>query len=358
MDRERIKADDAGGFVLVLGLVILVILTILATTVATLAQAARDNQLQRLDEASASVDIESTRATALYMLLTQRVTFGGLTVDGQMVLSEDERAIAGPGESPFSYMPVGNEVALDGTPYRGVGRAFFAIQDDAGRLSVNWAPQILLERFLGIGSADPVPYVTLRNRLLDYQDRDDLKRLNSLERKDYLDAGLPPPTNRVMLTPLELRRIPGWRERLDPADDRVLRALSVQRQILVNVNTAPAEVVAALPGLDAATAARVVDIRRSQPFLSVSAFQQTSGSTLADENYVGLYPSASGTLAVWVPGRGPVRTTHWMLTPRDDGGQPWHETYELYVSAADEEPLGMARTPATPLFAEPVADQQ
>lgn len=347
----------AKGFVLVLVLVMLVVLTILATTVATLAQTARDHQLERLDEAEASIDIESTRATALYLLLSQRVTFGGLTVDGQMVLSEDERAMAGQGESPFSYMPVGNEIALDGTVYRGRGRAVFAFQDDAGRVSVNWAPQIVIERLLGIGASDPMPFITLRNRLLDYQDRDDLKRLNSLERRDYLDAGLPPPTNRVLLTPLELRRIPGWRERIDPADDAVLRTLSVQRQVVVNVNSAPAEVIAALPGLDAATAARVVALRRTQPFLSIGAFQQVSGSALADENYVGLYPSTSGTLAVWVPGRGSARTTHWRLTPRDDGGRPWHETYELYVSAPREGQRDVARAPATPLFAEPVADQ-
>lgn len=347
----------ARGFVLVLVLVVLVVLTILATTVATLAQSARDNQLQRLDEADASVDIESTRATALYMLLTQRVTFAGLTVDDRMVLSEDERAMAGQGESPFSYMPVGNEIALDGTVYRGRGRAVFSVQEDAGRLSVNWAPQIVLERYFGIGSADPTPFTTLRNRLLDYQDADSLKRLNSMERQDYLDAGFAPPSNRVLSTPLELRRIPGWRERLPADDAAVLRALSVQRQVVVNVNSAPEGVIASLPGLDKAAAARIVALRRLQPFLSVSAFQQASGSVLADENYVGLYPSTSGTLAVWVPGRGPVRTTHWMLTPRDDGGRPWHETYELYVSAADEEPVGMARSPATPLFADPVADQ-
>lgn len=346
-----------GGFVLVLVLVILVVLTILATTVATLAQVARDNQLQRVEEANAAIDIESTRSTALYLLLTQRVTFGGLTVDARMVLSEDERAMAAQGESPFSYMPVGNEIAMDGTAYQGTGRAMFAIQDDAGRLSVNWAPQIMLERFLQIGAADPMPFTTLRNRLLDYQDGDDLKRLNSLERQDYIDAGLPPPTNRVLLTPLELRRIPGWRERIDPSDDAVLRTLSVQRQVVVNVNTAPANVIAALPGLDAAAAARMVELRRTQPFLSVFAFQQASGSVLADDNYVGLYPSTSGTLAVWVPGRGSVRTTHWTLSPRDDGGRPWHETYELYVSATGEEPVGMARAPAASLFAKPMADQ-
>lgn len=358
MGDQRLPAG-AGGFVLVLVLVMLVVLSILATTIATFAAAARDAQLQRERESVAALHMESTRSTVLYLLLTQRMTFAGLTVDEARVLSEDEQVASGGGEEPFSLMPVSNEIALDGRAYRGFGDAIFSLQDDAGRVSLNWAPSIVLERFLQRGGVSRLPFGTLRNRLLDYQDADDLARLNSLEREGYAAAGKPPPSNRALLTPLELRRIPGWQETVEHMDDaELLGHFSLRRQVVVNVNTAPAEILRALPGVDSAAAGRVVDLRRSQPFLSVRAFQEVTGSAMADENYVGLYPVPAGTLTVWVPGSGPARMIHWALTPRDDGGRPWRENYEFTVPGIDDDPGALARTPESTIFAHPLASPE
>lgn len=351
------RLDGERGYVLVLVLAILVILTILATTVATFSQGARDQQLQRMDELDAWLDMESTRASAIYLMLIQRKTMGGITVDDRTAMTEDERVAARRDEEgALSVAPVGNEVPTDGSVHQGIGRAVFAISDDSSRVAVNWAPPVVLERVLGLEADRDLPFATLFNRLQDYQDADHLVRLNSMERDEYAAAGLPPPSNRTLLTALELRRVGGWGEILeDWSDQEVLDYLTLARSTRINANTAPVQVISALPGVDEAGAERVVDARRFAPFLRERDVGGVAGSPLVDEDYVRLYPLTSGTLEIWVPGAGPSRFIHWTLTPRDEGGRPWRENYEILLPQRE----GNARTVAKPvesaIFAEPLA---
>ena len=78
---------------------------------------------------------------------------------------------------------------------------------------------------------------------MDYEDQDDLYRLNSMEREGYAKLGLPPPSNLPLVTPMELLRIPGWREALAGMSGRGINAtITTEATTLINVNTAPAEV--------------------------------------------------------------------------------------------------------------------
>ena len=121
------------GFVLVAVLAMLVILSLLAGTIGLVTQRVRDEQMQRQRLMQASIDMASTRASVVYLLLTQRMTIGGLTVDDRIVLSEDEKAAARRGEGDgISLMPTGSEVSLDGTPYLGTADIRFSLQDDRG----------------------------------------------------------------------------------------------------------------------------------------------------------------------------------------------------------------------------------
>ena len=342
------------GFVLVLVLALLVILSIIATTVATTTQRLRDEQLQRQTELAGDLEMASTRASVMYLLLSQRMTFGGLTVDDRIVLSEDERAGRRSGDATISYMPVGNEIALDGRIYQGLGSTRFALQDDRGRLAVNWMPSDYLQRYLGVGGPDSLPMATLSNLLRDYQDPDDLYRLNSLERDGYEARGLVPPTNRTLVTPLELRRVWGWNDVLPEEDAVLLDTLTTRRSSQLNVNTASARALMALPGIDQGLAERVVQARQVQPFLSLASFVQVVGGVPGSEDVLSLYPSDSGTLKVWSSDGGEVRIVHWTLTPRDDGGRPWREDYEFSLSQLESDVGVAARRPASPVFADAV----
>lgn len=351
-----VGARGSRGFVLVAVLALLVILSFIGATIALIAGRLRDEEAQRQRMLAAEIDIASTRATVFYLLATQRTTFGGLTVDQRMVLSEDERVAAGEGDTPISFLPVGTEIALDGTAYRGLGDARFSIQDDRGLLAVNWAPPLLLERFIERNGRAAPPAPTLVNRLLDYQDPDDLFRLNSAEREEYVRQGRPPPSNRTLTTPLELRRVLGWDAALAELSDReLLDTVTVARTAQLNVNTAPASVLRLLPGVGDEAAERVTAARALAPFVRLASFYELVGLVPVDEDLLSLYPLGSGTLRLWSSAGGRAHLVHWVLTPRDAGGRPWREDYEFTVPID----LGRQAEPrrvASPLFPAPDAE--
>ncbi|MEG3191872.1 general secretion pathway protein GspK [Lysobacter sp. D1-1-M9] len=347
------------GFVLIMVLAILVILSLLASTVAVISQRLREEQLQRQRQLQAQIDMASTRATVLYLLASQRMTFGGVTVDERVVLSADERVSQRGEDELISLMPVGNELALEGSPYSGLGDIAFALQDDRGLLGINWTSPAMLQGLVAQAEGDSPAVATLQNLLLDYQDADDLYRLNSAEREQYQSEGRAPPSNRVLATPMELRRVIGWDDALGFLDDAALSdTVTVSRNPRINVNTAPLTVLQALPGVDEAMAQRVVDYRKLQPFVNLTSFYQLLGTIPADDELLSLYPSQSGTLKLWSPLGGTVQVLHWTLTPYDDGGRPWREDYEFTLPQDGTSAAAPARTPEAEVFAEPAAQAQ
>ena len=360
---KRVPFRDASraqsGFVLIAVLAVLVILSILGATVGAITRRLRDQQLERQRQLSAEIAMANTRATVMYLLTSQRMTLGGLTVDDRVVLTEDEQVAQRAGEKQLSLMPVGNELALDGTVYHGLEGARFALQDDGGLLAVNWSPPALLENYLATGGKRGQPIATLISLAQDYQDPDDLYRLNSAERQRYEREGRPPPTNRTLLTPMELRRVIGWDEALAAITDVELNdSMSVFRAPLININTAPARVLRTLPGVDQAMAERVVAVRSISPFLSRRAFYQLLGGVPVDEDLLSLYPSESGTLKLWAATGGTVRILHWTLTPWADGDKPWREDYEFILPGDETTTRSSARLVATKVLTEPDAASQ
>lgn len=354
------RTRERRGFVLIAVLAVLVVLSILASVVGAIAQRMREQQVVRERQLRDQIAMASTRATVLYLLTSQRMTFGGLTVDDRIVLSEDEKRSQRMGDAPFSYMPVGNEVSLDSSVYRGLDGTRFALQDDRGLLAINWVPLALLANYLdagrGTSRSAAQTIERLSNLLQDYQDPDDLYRLNSAERSEYERLGRPPPSNRTLSTPMELRRVIGWDQALSTISDGDLNdSLTVVRSAQINVNTAPSRVLQTLPGIDAAMAQRAIATRRLAPFISLTAFYAVTGAIPANEDLLTLYPTGSGTLKLWSPEGGAVQVLHWTLTPRDEGGRPWREDYEFIYPGDEAATQGAARPVAAKVFSEPDA---
>jgi len=348
----------ARGFVLVLVLAMLVVLSLLAGGIAATTARLAEQSQQRAQRMQDAVDMASTRATVLYLLGTQRMTLGGLTIDRLVSFgSEGVREIQSD-QDLESSLPIGNEIALDARNYRGLGEARFALQDDYGLFGVNWNPPWMLKRLLDQGGGKGVPPETLINRLLDYQDKDGLYRLNSAEAEGYRSAGLRPPTNLPLATPMELARVMGWKEALaflsaaEVSDNLTTEAVAV-----VNVNTAPPRVLRTLEGVDEDMAARVVAFRKTQPFLTEVAFFEFLGLHKSAEAPIAVYPAMSGTLKLWPSHGGQVGLVHWTLTPIDNGGRPWREDYELIQSQAPASDA-VAYPVRSRLFAKPVAARQ
>jgi hypothetical protein len=302
------------------------------------------------------VDIASTRATVMYLLSTQRMTVGGLTIDRLVTFPGEGVREMQSDQDLESSLPIGNEIVPDARPYRGIGQARFAIQDDYGLFGVNWNPPWMLQRLLDQGGGSKsAPPQTLINRLLDYQDADNLYRLNSAEADGYRRAGLRPPGNRPLATPMELMRVMGWPEALaflSPAE--INDTISSEAVAVVNVNTAPARVLRSIEGVDEDMAARVVAFRKTQPFLTEVAFFEFLGLRKSAEAPIAVYPAMSGTLKLWPSHGGQVGLVHWTLTPVENGGRPWREDYELIQSQAIASDA-VAYPVRSRLFAKPVA---
>jgi hypothetical protein len=353
--RRPPRRRQASGFVLVLVLAMLVVLGLLAGGIAATTARLLEQSQQRAQRMQDAIDMANTRATVLYLLSTQRMTVGGLTVDDTVIAADGTRRRIESPDDLDSALPVGNEIALDGRAYRGLGGAAFSLQDDYGLFGVNWNPPWMLQRLLAQAGPNDQDPQTLINRLLDYQDPDDLYRLNSAEAEGYRRAGLPPPSNRPLTTPLELLRVMGWREALSglsPAE--VAATVSVDNVAVINVNTAPERVLRTLAGVDATLARRAIDYRKVQPFLTENAFFDFLGLPKSVEAPVAVYPAMSGTLRLWPSHGGQVALVHWMLTPIEDGGRPWREDYELVQSQASAQD-DVVLPVRSRLFAEPVA---
>lgn len=345
----------AQGFVLILVLGMLVILSLLAGGIGLTTARLRDHALERQRQLADQIDIASTKATLFYLLSTQPMTVGGLTVDDQLTAAR-ARAEAAAMEFEFNALPVGNEISLDSRPFRGLGDVRFALQDDGGLFGVKLQSPQALGRLMAVfsGSTDLPPSVLI-DRLMDYQDKDDLYRLNSLEKDGYARLGLPGPSNRPLTTPMELLRIPGWAEALGGMSSRDIHGtITAEFIAMPNANTAPPAVLRTIEGVDGDHVARILARRQVQPFLTGPDFYEFLGIPVAFDAAISLYPSPSGTLMLWASRGGQARLVHWTLTPAENGGRPWREDYELIYS--QDTRLEDAALPVrSRLFGQPVA---
>jgi type II secretory pathway component PulK len=349
----------AQGFVLVLVLAMLVVLSLLAGSIAGITARLRDQAQIRQQHLRDSIDIASTRATIMYLLNTQRMTTAGVTVDRNVSFGEGGVRPIQSMDDLLSSFPVGNEIAMDGRTYQGLRAVRFALQDDRGLFGVNWSPPQALQRLLSQARVPTrMPAQTLLNRLLDYQDPDDLYRLDSMEAEGYRSVGLQPPSNHPLATPMELMRVAGWREALGFLPAPLLNdTISLENTSVINVNTAPGRVLMTMEGMDAELVARILARRQVQPFMTDTAFFEFLGMQTSADRGIAVYPAPSGTLKLWSANGGQVGLVHWTLTPLEDGQPPWREDYELIQS--QYRPEGDAVYPvASRLFPKPVAAQR
>ncbi len=358
MNAGRTKAG-VQGFILVLVLAMLVVLSLLAGSIASVTTRLRDQAQFRQTRLRDSIDIASTRATLLYLLNTQRMTIGGLTVDRNVSFGENGVRQIESNEDLMSTLPVGNEIALDGRVYQGLHAVRFSMQDEQGLFGVNWSPPQALSRLLSEARVPTrMPSETLINRLMDYQDPDDLYRLNSLEADGYRAAGMLPPSNRKLATPMELMRVSGWADALaflTPAE--LSDTVSLEDTSMININTAPARVLMTVEGLNAELVGRIIARRKVQPFLTGRALFDFLGVQSAAEDGVAVYPAGSGTLKLWSANGGQVGLLHWSLSILEDGQPPWREDYELIQS--QNQPEGDTVYPvASRLFPKQVAPKR
>lgn len=333
------------GFVLVIVLAVLVVLALLAGSAAESSRRAVDAATAEQQRFQSELDLMSTRETTLFLLATHRRTLGGLSMSyiaPDTTLFDDEGTGA---------LPVGNEVRLDGRPYAGLGDTVFALQDDHGLISINWSTPYMRRAWLLSLGADANELGRLEDLRLDYQDADGLRRLDGGEEREYRAAELPPPSNRVFHSPLELRRLPLWRDLLRPFDDeQLLGMVTSTRSASINLNTAPEAVLALLPGMNPGEAARLRALRQLSPLTSTYELARSFALIEPDEGLYSLFANNSGNLILWDRRFGTKRLAHWTLTTLGNTDTPWRIDYEVTLPRGNQTDQPVAGKPETPLF--------
>lgn len=330
LKKKKIRSSQA-GFVLVASLWMIAILLIMAAafdsyTGGKLNQAIRTKQ--RLQD---QLDRKSTEQTLRYLFATQRLTYSGLTTRSQ----PRNEYITDEGHVLLNR--IGGEIRMDGTVYSGIGNVLFTINDQAGLLSLNSVTNYHLGRVLESFENDRLERQSLLNRLSDYRDPDDFLRLNGAEKREYQQLGMKPPDNDYLRSPLELHNVLGWSNWLDQHQEfDYKRWCSIRILSSINPNTMPAALFRNFPGITAEIADRLLTVRTTEPFRSVSDLIRRSGGFLSmQEEYYIFLPSQRVRISLFNRDSRHVTVIALQFTPLGLLG-PWHVGYQYVAEQAIE----------------------
>lgn len=283
------------GYVLVTVMVTMVLLALVAARLDERVAGFRDAAGQWGRWVQAQADLAAGRDELLFLMTTRPMTPLG-----------------------FAGVPL---LRVDGRPYRLPSGVWASVQDVRGLISVVGYDREVMARFLVLQGVPERETASLIDKLDDYNDLDDLHRLNGAEADDYAAAGLPPPRNDWPISPYELSLVLGWRDH--PALwERASDHFTAIRDGWLNPNTAPPEVLAALPGATPEGVRAVLDLReRGFHIASAGALLALTGIRLADDP-VAFYPGVFYRLRLWRPVDARAVEYTVLLTP-DSPTLPW-----------------------------------
>jgi general secretion pathway protein K len=142
----------------------------------------------------------------------------------------------------------------------GEGQVRVSLQDEAGKVDLNAASAALLEAVFLSAGAEPTEAQALAAAVEDWRDADDLRRPHGAEEAEYQGAGKSyGPANRRFESIEDLNLVLGMSARLY---ERVAEHVTVfSGQSAIDPETAPAAVLAMIPGLGADAATAILQAR-------------------------------------------------------------------------------------------------
>lgn len=322
------------GFVLATVLVVLAVLAVGATFIALWVQNLRDSAYMIQSQTQGKLDSQSTKATLLYLVGTQGLTYGGLRSDGSSGISADLENMGS-----MQLAPVGTEIKLDDSPYQGLGDIAFSIQDEGGLFNVNYFSAVNMRRFLGYFGISTPQAISMTDKLLDYTDSDNISRLHGAEGGRYAQAGLGSPANRPLVNPQETRRVIEWTnvEALWRQGE-FQRYTTTQARGFPNVNTAPVAVLQSMEGVSQRSAELLLAERQKKVITLAEQVGQITGDGLAVPlDNVNRFSSRYLRISIWHKEQGVVEQIHLELTPKSPMNlKPWLIAYENKIQTWPE----------------------
>ncbi len=142
-------------------------------------------------------------------------------------------------------------------------RVVIQIQDESGKIDINKASQRLLLGLFLTASAEPDQANNLVDAILDWRDRDNLRKVNGAEDQDYAALGLPYGAKDGTFNSIEeLLLIRGMTAEIF---DKIKPSITVHSmQARVRLNAAPKSVLWALPDMTEKIIDEILSIRSAQ----------------------------------------------------------------------------------------------
>lgn len=321
---SRSRRRPQQGYVLITVLVTIVLLALVAARLDQRVSNFREASSQWGRWAQAQADLAAGRDELLFILSTRPLTPLGFA--GTPLLRVDDR------------------------PYRLPSGVWVSVQDMRGLISITSYDPGVMTRFLAAQGVPEREVAPLIDKLGDYSDPDNLHRLNGAEADAYAAAGLRPPRNDWPISPFELSLILGWRD-YPQLWERASDHFTAVRDAWLNPNTAPAAVLAALPGATPEAVRALLALRESGVHVnSAAALLGLTGIRLADDP-VAFNPGVFYRLRLWRPEDARAVEYTAMLAP-DARVFPWLilETRQVRRPTHDDDkpdpPILSVTTPA------------
>lgn len=253
-----------GGFILVLVLWVLLALSIAASALAAWISRTNEQAVMLVDEREGQLDAFETFETLKFLLATRPMRVGGL------YLGNDPHGMArGWRNDPFSSRQSASDsgdLALDGRLWLGLGSTHFSLQDHNGLLGIHKIDDPRLVPLIRHHVAGVQRPSVLFERIGEYVNWQAAPVRDAEYRANVL--ALPP--GRRLLTPMEAHRVLGWQDQSTLWQNREWAGLfTALRAGSLNINTAPPELLSALPAISAERSRLVATARRSKPFSSL-----------------------------------------------------------------------------------------
>lgn len=349
-------AKKQQGFALAITIWLLAILLLAAGAFASWVRSSLEQAWSERLAIDGLIDVRSTRNTLLFIAATQPMSSAGFILPEAQEGSTRslERKLRNNADDPFtSYLPAttGNELSLMSQPYVGIGNARFALQDEAGLLNPMGAQRARLDSFLGLLDVDAGARGPLLDKLADFVSENDLRSLYGANTADYLEAGLPAPPNRYLLSSMEAWWVLEWK-----GSSAVWREARWREYVTttafsgINLNSAPAFILQTDPFINGEDAARIIAERERRPFVSPEDAARRTGLLLSKNLFAfTTFPSSTIRITLWHEGANQGVRYHVTLTPQSDQGVPW-EVDSAYP--IDEYGLNLdePRQPESPVF--------
>ncbi len=235
---------------------------------------------------------------------------------------------------------------VDGRPYQLPSGLRFSLQDTRGLLPVAEVQnEALLRNWLRRQGLDEPSAAALIDGLADYADLDNLRRLQGAEAADYEREGLPPPRNDWLMSPYELRRVLAW-QRWPELWQRASDWASATREPYLNPNTAPQQLLLAIPGASDLGVERLLQEREVRAIDSEETLQAVTGERWQSQSW-NFHAGLVYRLRLWKPGAPRTLEYTVMLTP-EAPAQPWAVLEVRHLSREPDDPRQPLPAPELP----------